>query len=130
MSLCATCRLPGRCCAGFPLNVVRGPTALHVLVRLATISHAGNDEDAWESAHADDPNAQLGVPFLPLWRTPRGGWRFWCPVLGRDGRCTDYDNRPGVCRAFAAGSNRLCAEWTPPAPDGALLKKPATEGGV
>lgn len=37
---------------------------------------------------------------------------FDCPLLGEDGRCTDYDGRPELCRLYEAGSDPICAEYT------------------
>jgi len=100
-SLCDRCRSPGRCCTGLALSAtgagpdwMRGRHSLEVYAALAT---------AWHG------EGKLGLPFLPLMRREDGTWRFWCPVLGRDGRCGDYANRPDLCRAYEAGSDRLCA---------------------
>lgn len=97
--LCDNCKRPGRCCSGFALNFVHQPeTNLEALVALAT---------AWPS------NGALGLPFMPLWRTRAHHWLYWCPLLGRDGRCTDYENRPDLCRTYQAGSDMLCAMHIP-----------------
>lgn len=103
--LCDHCRRPGRCCSGFALNleVSEEETALHLLVRLATILH----QDC-------QGRPMLGAPFLPLYR-PGGEWRFWCPLLGHDGRCTDYENRPLLCAMFQPGADPLCEMHVPSA---------------
>ena len=36
-------------------------------------------------------------------------WRFTCPALGADGRCTIYESRPAVCREYEPGQDILCA---------------------
>lgn len=95
MSACDTCAAPGRCCSGFTLNL-RDQERMSAVETMAHIA-----------AHS--------LPFLPLYRVPAkhrgpydGGWRFWCPLLGRDGRCTDYENRPETCRDFEPLSDPLC----------------------
>ena len=102
--LCDRCWRPGRCCSGFALNleVNEEETALHLLIRLAAIVHSDCQG-----------RPMLGVPFLPLYRTP-GFWRFWCPLLGPDGRCTDYETRPEVCAIFQPGEDPLCEMHVPP----------------
>lgn len=103
MSLCDTCRNPGRCCSGFLLNggawPARAAHPLEVLAELATVNI----------------RETIGLPFMPLYRRAAdGAWLFWCPNLGRDGRCTVYENRPLMCREYEAGSDPLCAEHVPP----------------
>lgn len=104
--ICDNCRLPGRCCTGFGLNahsLLEAKTPLHALVWLAT-AYTG----------AVSGRTMLGLPFLPLWKEPRNGvWRFWCPLLTREGRCSDYENRPLLCRDYAPGSDQICAMHVP-----------------
>lgn len=104
MSLCDTCREPGSCCSGFYLSSPNGTgnfsvweTPLSPLILMAT---------RW-------------LPFLPVVRGPTlhcdegdyyGIERWECPLLGDDGRCTDYDNRPQLCRDYVAGSDEICVE--------------------
>lgn len=97
---CDTCPVPGNCCRFFELQggeFAVGKSYLETLVLLAT----------------------RFVPFMPLVRSPIfKGWRFWCPNLGRDGRCTDYENRPDTCRKYEVGSDPLCVLHVPaPAAD-------------
>lgn len=56
----------------------------------------------------DLEHVQIGLPFMPLYQMPSGAWRMWCPRLGRDGRCTDYENRPALCRGYVAGEDPVC----------------------
>lgn len=36
-------------------------------------------------------------------------WWFTCPILGKDGKCGDYENRPDVCKCFVpGGGDYLC----------------------
>jgi Fe-S-cluster containining protein len=101
--LCDHCRNPGRCCSGFGLNLEANEddTALHLLVKLESVLH-GDCQG----------RPMLGAPFMPLYRAA-DRWRFWCPLLGADGRCTDYANRPRLCSDFTAGTDALCAEYRP-----------------
>lgn len=103
-SACQTCRRPGRCCVGLSLNngsFPRGQTPEEARAALKSV------------VTVDGPNGPLrkGLPFEPLWRTPSGEWRLWCPNLSKEGRCTDYENRPFACRSYVPGSTSLCAEW-------------------
>lgn len=74
-------------------------TELDILVRLAAVGH----EDEWMG--------HIGVPFMPLYKLPDGRWRYWCPRLGVDGRCTNYENRPKLCRLYQPKSDFLCTEY-------------------
>jgi Fe-S-cluster containining protein len=104
--LCARCRKPGHCCTGFHLGAgdfAKGGTFLEALIAAATVLH-----DASDGQHV-----QLGVPFLPLHQHQNGAWMWWCPNLGRDGRCVIYEDRPGLCRDYAPGQDRLCIMHVP-----------------
>jgi Fe-S-cluster containining protein len=61
------------------------------------------------------------LPFVPLevwgrWideesgRTYSAYW-YRCSNLLPNGRCGDYDNRPGLCRSFEPASDPLCVHW-------------------
>lgn len=100
-SACDRCFAPGRCCSNISLNLNGGTwplveTALEVYVLLAR---------AWTADPSALGNAQ---PLMPLFRRPDGRWIFWCPALTREGRCGDYENRPGMCRVFEPMSDQLC----------------------
>lgn len=94
-SYCDACATPGKCCNGFMLAIGYRQIGLELLARVA---------EAW-------------APFVPLFRTddgPEGSWLWWCPVLGKDGRCTDYANRPETCREYEPTRDPLCrhyGEW-------------------
>lgn len=89
---CGTCAVPGHCCRSFYLSLPPWDrTPLEVLAFMAA----------------------YGAPFMPLFRSEGGTWRFWCPNLGRDGRCTDYDNRPDTCRVYEPESDPLCVHHCP-----------------
>jgi Fe-S-cluster containining protein len=90
------CTHPGACCRGFVLN------------------HPFNEDD-WQQ-QAKDLMEQVDLPFMrpvrrfitseTLWKN---GVMFDCDRLGADGRCTDYENRPQLCRDYQAGEDPLCA---------------------
>lgn len=89
-TLCDTCPAPGTCCRAF---------------------HPGPGGAAWKgltSLEVMAGLADMGLPFAPLYQHANGAWLFWCPNLGRDGRCRDYENRPATCRDFEPGSDVLC----------------------
>lgn len=92
MSGCETCIRPGACCSGFVLSFRYQTTGLEMLAELAK---------QW-------------MPFAPLYRAPDRDWKWWCPLLGADGWCTDYDNRPYTCREFEPGSDPLCVHHVEP----------------
>lgn len=103
-SACDTCRQPGHCCVGFHLN-------------LSGLDDMPMEEAAARVAQLTSPaedGRMVPTPFLPLWHDPAGRWRWWCPVLQRDGRCGDYANRPEPCHLYQPGTDRLCAEYVPP----------------
>ncbi len=106
MSGCDTCRQPGACCMGFALTNNDG----HIT--------------AWDSESRDQVNARAaghGLPFRaiakidttvdPASGQPYSSWYWGCPVLGADGRCTDYENRPQLCRTYQPGQDELCVEF-------------------
>jgi Fe-S-cluster containining protein len=106
VSACDTCRDPGHCCAGFQLNSGKGD---------------------WQSFWVEDGPlmplvrmAQMWLPFVPMIRGPiyyvdDGAyyqiWYWGCPLLGEDGRCTDYENRPDLCVRYEPKSDPLCVEF-------------------
>lgn len=89
--------MPGRCCSGFGIgDRWKGLTPLEVLVGLATMNKSNTLN--W-----------FGLPFMPLYKNAKGHWKLWCPLLGRDGRCTIYENRPHYpCVDYEAGKDNLC----------------------
>jgi hypothetical protein len=113
VSACDTCRDPGACCAGFLLN--GGPP------------YPYDGSLSWWTIHEEDgplaplvKMAQMWLPFVPMTKTTTrydddGGVyeiNLWgCPLLGEDGRCTDYANRPELCDHYEPKSDALCAEF-------------------
>ena len=135
--LCDNCIKPGRCCTGFGFGIdwPDAETALEALVFLATVMSGmtacgmtwGRKAVAGKETPVSlDSSVMIGLPFMPFIRKPVGSvwiWDFWCPVLGLDGRCSGYDDRPALCRKFEAGSDPLCAMWVEPPPLGWREKK-------
>lgn len=112
MSLCDHCYSPGHCCKRMALN---GHNEGYDIKQPSTY---------WTDGGREGVIAQLrehGLPFEPLeaieeWTdaaTGRPYAAFWysCPRLGPDGRCTDYENRPQLCRTYQAGSDGLCVHF-------------------
>jgi Fe-S-cluster containining protein len=102
--------MPGRCCSGFNLGRKDG-TFLEQLVWLATIQTSLDERGVSRSGEPgeSDTHAMVGLPFLPLFQHSCGDWMFWCPLLDiKTGRCSDYENRPALCRSYKAGSDYLC----------------------
>ncbi|WP_372395223.1 YkgJ family cysteine cluster protein (plasmid) [Azospirillum sp. HJ39] len=91
MSPCDACSKPGKCCRSFVLNFPSQPTMTPLEALSIMAAH-------W-------------LPFMPLMRYQNGVFRFWCPLLGTDGRCTDYESRPDTCRVFRPASDPLCVMW-------------------
>ena len=94
---CDQCRTPGACCKGFVLNF-----------RVSA--------DNWRS-EATEILARNNLDFIRPVRphitsrdTPeRVSVMFDCTRVGEDGRCTQYEDRPELCKLYEAGSDSLCA---------------------
>ena len=97
---CDTCRAPGSCCRGFVLSIGRLP----------------------EATWSDDAMALMSLhrlPFIPVRVSVNLGVDeagyvavvFDCTLLGADGRCTQYDDRPVTCRLYTPGADPICAEY-------------------
>lgn len=97
MSACDTCREPGYCCKRLMLGGVTEdafPTKLEALLIAA----------AW-------PYEANGLPFVPV-TVLQGYWLYTCPMLDWDtGLCSDYENRPKLCRDYEPLSDPLCAMY-------------------
>lgn len=99
MSICDTCREPGKCCKRLMLGGVTQE-------KFPTL------KDAREIA-ANWPFEPAGLPFYPM-RVVEGYWLFTCGRFDWDtGRCKDYENRPALCRNYEPKSDALCAEYVP-----------------
>lgn len=108
MSSCDACIRPGACCSGFVVSDTRGAITFW-------------DTDTRQQMR--DAMAGRGLPFLPIAALSThtdaesgrtySKWSMGCPRLGGDGRCTDYENRPQLCRDFEVGSDTLCVMHVP-----------------
>jgi Fe-S-cluster containining protein len=66
---------------------------------------------------AEHAALRYGLPFVPAHQHPDGRWDWSCTQLQKDGRCGIYEDRPQLCRTYAAGSDPLCVHyWADPAP--------------
>lgn len=105
MSLCDRCYAPGQCCKS--LAVSGGGWAQQTRATYL---------DALAFVRRHD------LPFNPTVpeATEPGHWfwRFSCPKLGDDGRCTIYDTRPQICRSFQPQSDELCVHFRGSTMDG------------
>lgn len=105
MSLCDRCYNPGACCSGFVVNWL---FPLDWTVEQVT-KHV--------QEYPTNPLPFVAIePFSDKekeYETPNGDiyWRFSCPKLGPDGRCTIYRNRPEPCRNFEPASEKLCVHF-------------------
>lgn len=103
MSLCDTCAQPGHCCRKFDLSSSRGEVLVPEYEEPTNILSWVSSED---------------LPFVPLERKVAGAeastWWWTCPKLTSEGRCSIYDERPGICRQFEAGSDPLCVHYVAP----------------
>ncbi len=101
MSLCDHCYSPGTCCKSLTLS--GGPDSED---RAAMESGRPTYSDALNFARKN------GLPFTPLVpEQVQPGWWFWrysCPKVTPDGRCSIYDVRPQLCRDFEPESDGLC----------------------
>lgn len=111
MSLCDRCFAPGQCCRD-----------------LVLLREDGHTITTWVGG---DPVAELADRIGEHWFVPasvQGEWtvpedaeedagrtyrahRWACRALGPDGRCTVYESRPALCRAFEPGSGPLCVHY-------------------
>lgn len=97
--LCETCLSPGACC---------NQVSLFGAVGGETLEQAMSHERAEHLAMA------AGLPFRPEHYVAGKGWSWWCPRLDpQSGRCTDYHDRPYLCREYAPGLDELCAHYWP-----------------
>ena len=105
MSLCEKCYSPGACCKRLNLTLSNGT---HLTV--------WDDTDPTAYLHAN-----FDLPFVALskqstWTDENGrdysSWHWSCPRLGADGRCSQYKDRPRLCRDFEPRSDRLCVMYS------------------
>lgn len=97
MASCDTCRKPGHCCSGFTLNFY--------------FNRETWQEEATEILKKNNLEFIVPVRIAQGWlEQGRTGVVFDCTRLGADGRCTDYENRPELCKIYQPGQDGLCIE--------------------
>ena len=103
-SACDTCRRPGECCKLFTLNIHAPVSRWHEEMREKLDRHGLefitpiSPSPVARALHPDKPELLMNGFFS-------------CTRLGDDGRCSDYENRPELCRIFEPGSDPLCIEY-------------------
>lgn len=101
MSICDRCTDPGHCCRRLKLygNDFEVPYAY---------DEASAAEEIILMDELEYRNFGFRIPFVPYTQID-GVVLFMCPKLGNDGRCTDYENRPRICREYQpATGDDLC----------------------
>lgn len=101
MSLCDVCLNPGACCRDFIVSSFGGETG------------KARPQEPMSLEKAEHLVLSMGLPFTPSRQQDGGIWRFSCLALQHDGRCGIYEDRPGLCRSYVAGSDGLCAHYWP-----------------
>ena len=99
MSICTTsCRSKGNCCRGFELNF--------------EVS-----KNNWYN-EAKENLKRYNLEFLyPIRPGLKDYWRgkvrvqFGCSRLNKDGLCSDYENRPDLCKTYMPQQDPLCCEY-------------------
>lgn len=119
MSKCDTCALPGYCCRsirlfgqrvtplGFEVTFSDELDPAKALKAISVHDLPFVPVARRETYQPADPPGWEGAPISPT----RSTWTYSCPRLGEDGRCTDYDNRPWLCRQFAPEDDALCLHY-------------------
>lgn len=97
MSICNTCRTKGNCCKGFVLNfwVSKDNWYIESIKKL------------------QEYNIDFMYPIRPCdyFDNNMVQVQFDCNRLGSDGLCTDYENRPELCRLYQPMQDALCCEY-------------------
>jgi len=113
-SMCDSCMSPGACCK-----------SLHLRGGYAEDGHRlGDGPMSFE--RAEHLALKNGLWMMrPLYQD-ENGWRWSCTALGRDGRCTIYEDRPDLCRRYLPGEDGLCVHYWPGEPE-LTMPEPAEE---
>ncbi|SDK90019.1 hypothetical protein SAMN05660337_1635 [Maridesulfovibrio ferrireducens] len=81
-----SCNMCGKCCQEISLYV----------------------DSKWLRSKKQVRKASIKNPYLNFFeicgKTEDGFLKFSCTRLGKDGRCTNYENRPNICKTFPAPS--------------------------
>lgn len=100
MLLCSICPDPGHCCRNFDSTLVYWDDA------------APQEVKQYMDFIAGEP-----MPWIPLGPGPKkymqkgrscSHWKFDCPHLDENGRCSIYSKRPNACRTLVPGTVDVC----------------------
>ena len=96
-STCSNCRTKGNCCRGFALSfeVPKGNWYNASIKKL--------QEYNLDFMHPIRPLDYYGSDDVQV--------QFDCSYLGEDGLCTNYENRPELCKAYKPKQDALCCEY-------------------
>src|SRR5215471_6667181 len=100
MILCSICPDPGHCCRNFNSTLVYWDDAEPEEVKRYMDFIAGEPMPWVPLGPGDQKFEQQGRTF--------SHWRFDCPKLDADGRCTIYATRPQACRSLIPRSVDVC----------------------
>ena len=113
-SACDTCRDPGYCCRGVPISTVF-PAGMP---RDKVNQHIAEGTDPFGYGVESEPTPMFDAirvvaRYIHRGQTKPDGvtWTFSCQWLGGDGRCMNYENRPGLCRTYSPKIDPLCIEY-------------------
>lgn len=93
-SLCDVCDQPGNCCKDFVISFIENKEPHFVEEEILTL--------------ANIKMALHGFPFIATRYEKSKGARFMCPLLDADGYCSDYENRPKLCREYKPQTDKMC----------------------
>lgn len=97
--LCESCIAPGSCCK--QMHLTGG-----VADQGARLGQPMSREKAEHLAMLNGLHT-----FFPVGHHHDGSWEFACTALQLNGRCGIYEDRPQLCRTYAAGSDPLCVHY-------------------
>lgn len=97
MSVCNSCSHPGSCCKGFVLSLLI-------------------PKEDWErelKMKLEVNKLQFLIPRRAPYYDTEGalGFQFDCSLLDTNGKCSDYENRPKMCRDYQPMQDALCCEY-------------------
>lgn len=127
MSLCDTCRDPGACCRAFTF-CRQFPYGMPRVEVQKWLSEGGDPTGSGSDCCPVPFEAIIPCKFFGdegATSPQTVHWLVSCPRIDDDGRCSDYETRPQVCRKFEPKAGSLCCEFEGPWDD--ILKPYAKE---